>query len=393
MAVREQLTYNFRGRYTFAFRDFPPIPDGQIAELAVSEAGRAYQQSDSNEPGTFTVTRESSSTRVTWYFRADDERRTFDLSFSIDGAVRRYPDTAEFYYKFVGDGWDRPVGSVRATVRFPASLTRSDLRAWAHGPLTGEVQINADGTADFRVAPLPARQFWEGRILFPSVVVADRALSPGGPRVDAVLAEERRLADETNARRAANEQRLREDALLNTRRSELSQLFLPISFGLAVVGLLAWFVAHRRYGRPYDVQARAATGDIPSDHRPAVVTYLMSRHIGASALVATLLDLAHRGYLDIRETVESTHGFFGERQRVDYQFSRTAKPLTDLEPFERDLLGFLLKQSHSPTTFTMSALKSAASRRAFHKWFSTWSKQIKSRGEATTLFEPYAPAP
>jgi hypothetical protein len=96
LTVREQLTYNFRGRYTFAFRDFPPIPDGQIAGLAVSEAGRAYQQSDSNEPGTFTVTRESSSTRVTWYFRADDERRTFDLSFSIDGAVRRYPDTAEF---------------------------------------------------------------------------------------------------------------------------------------------------------------------------------------------------------------------------------------------------------------------------------------------------------
>ena len=38
MRVRETLTYSFRGRYTFAFRDFPPIAGGQIDAIAVSEA-------------------------------------------------------------------------------------------------------------------------------------------------------------------------------------------------------------------------------------------------------------------------------------------------------------------------------------------------------------------
>ena len=62
--IRETLTYNFRGRYTFGFRDFPPIAGGEIREIAVSEAGRVYQESDSKEPGTFQISRESSSTRV-----------------------------------------------------------------------------------------------------------------------------------------------------------------------------------------------------------------------------------------------------------------------------------------------------------------------------------------
>src|SRR4030095_5582329 len=117
---------------------------------------------------------------------------------------------------------------------------------------------------------------------------------------------------------------------------------------------------------------------------------IWARNIGAPALVATLLNLAQRGYVEIREMAETRRGFFGEHQHVDYQFHRTAKPLDVAEPFERHLLEFLLEQSQSATTFTMSALKKAASRRAFHKWFSTWAKQVKSKGEATTFFEPYA---
>ena len=155
MRVRETLTYSFRGRYTFAFRDFPPIAGGQIDAIAVSEGGRTYQESASKEPGTFEVTRESSSTRVTWYYRADDEQRTFDLSYRIDGAVHRYADASSTTSSSATDG-NRPIGNVRATVRFPAPLTRSDLRAWAHGPLDGSVQINGDGTVAFDVRPCAA---------------------------------------------------------------------------------------------------------------------------------------------------------------------------------------------------------------------------------------------
>jgi uncharacterized membrane protein len=390
MRIRETLTYNFRGRYTFAFRDFPPIAGGRIDAIAVSEGGRSYQESASKEPGTFEVARESSSTRVTWYYRAGDEERTFDLSYTIDGAVHRYTDTAELYYKFVGDKWDRPIGKVRAIVRFPSPLTRSDLKAWAHGPLDGTVQINGDGTVAFDVSPLPPRQFWEGRILFPPPVVANLPASSAGPRADAVLAEEGRWAEEANARRLANAQRVREEQAQRTRRSELAQLFLPLSAILSVIGLIAWFLAYRRHGLPHVVQPHVVSGEVPSTHPPALVSYLMSRHVSASAIVATLLDVADRGYLEIRETTTSKRGLFGEREVTDYQFSRTTRPLESVEPFERDLLEFLLTRGESSTTFTMSALKSNRSRRALHKWFAAWAEKVKTQARTLGFFEPSA---
>ena len=118
----------------------------------------------------------------------------------------------------------------------------------------------------------------------------------------------------------------------------------------------------------------------------------MTRNVGGSAVVATLLDLAHRGFLEIRETVETTRGFFGEKRKVDYEFDRTSKPLDELEPFELDLLGFLLSKGDSPSGFTISAIKRTASKRAgeFRKWFTAWSKKVKAQGQVLAFYEPYA---
>ncbi len=329
---------------------------------------------------------------MTWYYRADSERRTFDFAYTIAGGVRRYPDTAEFYYKFVGDDWDRPIGNVRATVRFPSPPAFTDLRAWAHGPLNGSARINADGTVAFDVSPLPAGQFWEGRLLFPATLVADLALASSDPRVDQVLNEERVWVEEANARREANQRRLEEQAALRASRDELAGRFFPLALALVPVGLLAWFLAFRRYDRPHDVPVHAVPGEFPSDHTPAILAYLMSRNVGASCIVATLLDLAHRGHFQIRETVEIRRGFFGEKRAVDYRFERTEKPLDELQPFERDLVDFLLGQSDSSTGFAVSVIRKTASKRSreFHKWFAAWLKKVKASGEVLDFYEPYA---
>lgn len=360
--------------------------------IRVSEDGRDYRESDSNEPGTFVITQEARSTRVTWYYQADSERRTFDFAYTVEGGVRRYPDTAELYYKFVGDDWDRPIGNVRATVRLPSPTAPADLRAWAHGPLDGSVRINTDGTVTFDVSSLPAGRFWEGRVLFPTALAADLTLASGDPRVDEILSEERLWVEEANAQREANQRRIEEQAAARARRDVLVRQLFPIALGLVPVGLLAWFLTYRRYGRPHEVSVHAVPGEFPSGHTPALVAYLMYRDVGASSIVATLLDLAHRGHFQIRETVEIKRGFFGEKRLLDYRFERTEKPLDDLEPFERELVDFLLGQSDSPAGFAVSVIGKAASkhRREFYKWFTVWLKQIKESGEELALYEPYA---
>jgi len=311
MDVQEDLTYRFRGPFTFGYRDFPRDVAARLTQLTVSEDGRAFSSADGNQPGTFQMAKRGDSTRVTWYYRAKDEQRTFRLSYRLAGQVHRYSDVAELYFKFVGEDWDHAIRSVRVTVHLPMDSRESDLRVWAHGPLHGTVQ-RGDGVVHLDVAPLPAHTYWEGRILFPPRLVGGLVESEPLAKLDSILAEERNWAEQANAERAAREQRRIADAAAAEERKALALPFLGVSFLLAIGGLVFWRFGYARLGRPYPVNPHGAPGELPSDHPPALVAYLVSRRIGAPALVATLLDLAQRGYLSIRETDRVSHGVFGE---------------------------------------------------------------------------------
>src|SRR5690606_27955449 len=102
----------------------------------------------------------------------------------------------------------------------------------------------------------------------------------------------------------------------------LTMPFLWSSIGLATAGLFVWWLAYRRYGKPHDVYVHASIGEVPSGHPPALVKYLMTRHVGGQAIVATLIDLSQRGYLTIEETARVSRGLFGERVTRDYRFRR-----------------------------------------------------------------------
>ena len=139
LRVEEAITYRFDGRFKFAYRDIPTSGDASIAEVAVRETGTSFAASTGESPGTFNVTTTDDGIRVTWYYRAHNESRTFRLAYTVNGATRRHPDTSELYFNLVGTGWDRPIGRVHATLHLPGVVPATEIRAWAHGPLHGLV--------------------------------------------------------------------------------------------------------------------------------------------------------------------------------------------------------------------------------------------------------------
>jgi uncharacterized membrane protein YgcG len=68
-----------------------------------------------------------------------------------------------------------------------------------------------------------------------------------------------------------------------------------------------------------------------------------------------------------------------------------AKPLSELEAYERDLLQFVLIEAGDSTGFSVSALRKAASgrRSRFQKFFREWNKQIADYARTLGFFEPY----
>jgi uncharacterized membrane protein len=168
LRVLERITYQFKGGFTFAYRDIPHRHQTTISDVVVSDGERQYNPADTKAPGTFQVVDRSRTTRVTWYYRGDVPTRTFSVEYRVTGEVHRYADVAELYYQFVGDDWDHSIGSVHVNVHLPeGNYTSDDVRAWAHGPLRGTVKKIEPDLITLDVSPLPAHTFWEGRILFP----------------------------------------------------------------------------------------------------------------------------------------------------------------------------------------------------------------------------------
>lgn len=392
--VTEFITFTFDGRFRYAFRDLPIAAGEQLSDVRVAEGATSYAEAAGKRPETFRVERENGSARITWRFRARNESRTFTVAYTLSGAVRRHDDVAEVYVQFVGDQWDRRIGVATARLRIPDGVRTDTVRAWAHGPLHGTVEFLRDGAIGFDVSPLPARTYWEGRVVT-SAARFDGVPSTGERRLGAILAEEEAWADEANRRREAARARAEALAREDAARRARIPASTAIAFALAALAAGVWTSLYLRIGKPHDVSALAPVGEVPSRHAPALVAYLLHRAVPARAMVATLLDLARRGHLRIRERIEEKTSLFGTaRQKSDFGFERTGKDAADLAPFETGVLEFLSGQAGDAAGFTLENVKRVARSRPhrFRRGFAAWGRQVKEAGARAGFFEPYAGA-
>ncbi len=384
--VREQIRYRFKGSYSFAFRELTLKPGETLENVSVGEDGNAYtSMAGEKAPETFAVDRDGDRVKVTWFFSARDETRTFTLSYRMRGVVRRYPDTAELQFQFVGDGWDRPIADVGATVRFEQPVDAGDLKAWAHGPLYGDVAPPASEGVRFGVSPLPRRTFFEGRVLFPVSAVPGCANVSVEPALDRILAEEKRWAEEANRLRA-------EEAAARVWRRETAAQLLPWAILAALLGAAVWVFLFFLHGKPHPPQKSFPPGEPPGSLPPALASYLMRRDVGPPAIAATLIDLARRGFLKIEESEKEKSGWLGVKKFLDYRIELTGKSLSGAAEYERDLVEFAIGAAGDGRGVWMSDFKKTAakSRTRFFKWFGRWRNKVKAVGKAQGFYEPYA---
>jgi len=207
-----------------------------------------------------------------------------------------------------------------------------------------------------------------------------------------VLSEEAAWAEEANRQRLGIAARAEADARERLLRAQRERQLFPFAILLTLAGAGIWLQFFYRHGRPYPVVSRVAPGEMPSAHAPAAVSYLLYRLVSGPAVAATLLDLASRGYLEIRENVTTAKNVFGKKKtRMDYRFDVLAKSPTDLQPFERDLLQFILNEAGDSKGFSALSLRKVASkkRHAFTRFFRKWSRQVGGYCKTLRFYEPF----
>ncbi|MEI7814526.1 MAG: DUF2207 domain-containing protein, partial [Coriobacteriia bacterium] len=331
LAVVENRTFHFSGDYTFVYWDLREKGgDIKVDGLAEIMGGQPtpyrltteLNARDVKAPGTYWVRKLGDTVSVYAFFSKADQPATFRLTYRVAGAAKRYSDVGELYWQFVGDQWAVSSKDVSVVVKPPTQLTKSQVRAWAHGPLTGRVTIGDEGAVALSVPLLPAKTFVEARILYPPSALA-AAPEIAQSREPAVLAEETTLAEAAN--RARSQARLLVVGVIGG------------TWFFALAGLIFAIWAFLRYGREYHpaFDARYLREDPRPDLPPAVVGALWRfGEVTDVDIAASLMSLADRGVISVRPVNVPQASWFGPKEKPSLALTLNAERAGSQDPLD-----------------------------------------------------------
>jgi uncharacterized membrane protein len=392
--ISDTRTLDFSGTYHFVYWDLSTKGADAIDVLGASGPSTAdpsttvpYKLSDSATVGaasgtfeTYVVEDRGATVRVQLNFELSDATGTFSVRYVAKGAAKRFTDTAQLYWQFVGAETAVESRNVSVTVHLPQGVTSDQVRAWAHGPLNGTVTIEPDASVVMKVDPLPAYTFVEGRILFPAAAL-DKAPQQPGAKLAEALAEEKRLADEANRSRLWARVKV--------------GLWGLLGVGVPIIALVLVLVLYFRYGREPKTQFQAQyLRDFPQPQLPPALVAFIWRmgSVGSDDVTATLLDLVNRKVIDLERVTVQESGLLGSKDKTTYKLTLHDERLQELLESEQQLCTFLFHEMADGNELVLSELKEIAKthRTSFAKGFQTWKHKVEKEGEQRGYLDPQA---
>ena len=247
-----------------------------------------------------------------WLPGAQDAVKTVVVRYRVRNGLKFFEEHDELYWNVTGDEWEVPIERARAVVRLPAGVEgiRSYAFTGGYGSQESAARISQVGTT-LTIETTRALNFREG-------VTAAIAWNPG------VVTRPSR-ADKT-------------------REFLLANVALIIPFG--VFGVMYWL--WDRHGRDPRRQPVAVRYEPPGALTPAEVGTLVDNSPDMRDITATIVDLAVRGFLRIKETQEDR--FLGLSTKTEYalQLVRADSEWKDLRRHEDALLHALFGRTSGP---------------------------------------------
>ena len=152
---------------------------------------------------------------IAWGINESSGSKTYEISYKVLDCIKKYNDIAELYWKFIGNDFSVDIDNVTGTINIPnSSEDKASIRAWAHGPLNGNINIDSAKQVSFEVEYLDKGNYVEVRLAMPNEAFAGITNVLNTNRLDTILKEENYLADEANkAREEAIAQREKQEKI------------------------------------------------------------------------------------------------------------------------------------------------------------------------------------
>lgn len=319
-----------RGPFSFGFAEIPQSRLDRIADVAVYENRAPLQPSCAGAPGTFCARDEGDNFTIQYYFTSpmqSGNRREFVIRYTVDGALRSYEGGDQLYWAAVPADLSFPVLASTVQVIMPADrppqLIASYPNTWAQAVDGNTITWRSPGA-------VPRGQKFEVRVQYEH-----------DPRMKKPTWQ------------AAYD---REQTYKEKWQPLVSLGIVGLSVLLLIGGVLFVLVRYQSRGRdPQALVMPEYLADPPSDERPGVVGVLLDERADMKDIMATLVDLARRGYVVIEQ--EEKGGLAGMFGGSEFTFHRTSDITADLRPFEQTLLRGLFPGNREKTTLSQLRAK------------------------------------
>lgn len=319
-----------RGPFSFGFAEIPQSRLDRIADVAVYENRVPLQPSCAGTPGTFCAHDEGDNFTIQYYFTSpmqSGNRREFVIRYTVDGALRSYEGGDQLYWVAVPADLSFPVLASTVQVIMPADRPPQLIASY---PDTWAQSVEGNTATWQSPGAVPRGQKFEVRVQYEH-----------DPRM------------KKPAWQAAYD---REQTYKEKWQPLISLGIVGLSVLLLIGGVLFVLVRYQSRGRdPQALVVPEYLADPPSDERPGVVGVLLDERADMKDIMATLVDLARRGYVVIEQ--EEKGGLAGMFGGSEFTFHRTSDITADLRPFEQTLLRGLFPGNREKTTLSQLRAK------------------------------------
>ncbi len=311
--VDERVTFNFTGNYHYVTNVIPTRNLNGFKDLKV------YDQNGNELPkgdglGAYTVSSDSDNKYVTVNFDLTDTSYTWTFHYRAPEQVMFWDEGDELrWYVLDANITEVPIAAVRTTVKLPADVDQDSM---ALAVQTGAGVRYTTSTPDTRTMVYeasdlpPYTEFWTVSG-FPKGVVN----------------------------------------FTWTARRVMAAIIPRLGFALPILFFLGMLIIWRKRGRDEPAKTYASyVSEPPSSLPPALAGALIDEKVDTKEVIATIVDLARRGYLEMTDTPKE--GVFGKPETI---FTRT-KPLDNLQKFEKKVADSLFDSNH-PDQVTSKQLK------------------------------------
>ncbi|OGD68255.1 hypothetical protein A2996_01110, partial [Candidatus Campbellbacteria bacterium RIFCSPLOWO2_01_FULL_34_15] len=310
--ITERQTFNYKGRYNKGWRSIPlnkvsAITDVKVIDgatgLELIHSSKILEKTDPDSWGKYTFYKQNGAINIEWYYDLADTSHEWIIEYKVYGGIGFYNDHDEVYWNLFTD-FDVPINHLEVLITLPANnFSEDDITETFYSDAGGQYYLKKmEGSGVFYSKEnIPAKADVTVAVGWPKGLINQSSFWLGWIKINILLI--------------------------------VSSLII---FLCLIIGFVYWYRSERmNQGRGTIIPQY----EPPQNLRPAMAEIICREGITPKAWPATIVDLAVRGYITIKDNTKKFLIF----KTPDFVLEKKKNFLNEdgLEDYEREYLTIL----------------------------------------------------